>query len=85
MKSRTKSDAKRKRFNTIETDDDWDEKEQRRRATIHRFTNHDEGYYMSSLDQSMYAFLDADKPTRLRTSNAKASSFTAAARSNNGP
>lgn len=54
MKPRTKSDAKRKRFNTIETDDDWDEKDQQRRATIHRFTNHEEGYYMSSLDQSMY-------------------------------
>jgi len=55
MKPRTKSDAKRKRFNTIETDDDWEDKEQHRRATIHRFTNHDEGYYMSSLDQSMYS------------------------------
>jgi hypothetical protein len=32
--------SKKRRFNTIETDEDWEEREHKRRATIHRFTNH---------------------------------------------
>jgi hypothetical protein len=46
MKNRSKAKSskpityKKRRFNTIETDEDWEEREQRRRATIHRFTNH---------------------------------------------